>query len=89
MRFAAAILPSPARHYPWPAVARHRRNTLAACCSVDCGPDWFAVGQRDGRINAGEQQIERYAARCGGPVDRQRYLEGYRDGFDQRPPPMM
>ena len=61
---------------------------LAGCAgTADCGPDWFALGQRDGRINAGSQ-VERYAARCTGPVDRARYAEGYEDGFYQRPKPM-
>jgi hypothetical protein len=63
---------------------------LAGCAGVsssDCGPDWFAIGQRDGRMDAG-RQIERYAARCGTPVDVQRYEEGYREGFSQRPRPV-
>lgn len=59
---------------------------LAGCAGVDCGPDWRAVGQRDGRINAGSQ-AERYAARCGAPVDRAAYEQGYAEGFAQRPPP--
>jgi hypothetical protein len=37
---------------------------LAGCAGAsDCGPDWFQVGSRDGRINAGSQ-AQRYAARC-------------------------
>jgi hypothetical protein len=61
---------------------------LAGCAgTADCGPDWFSLGQRDGRINAGSQ-IDRYAARCTSPVDRARYTEGYEDGFYQRPKPM-
>ena len=61
---------------------------LAGCAgtSVDCGPDWLEIGRRDGRIGAGSQ-AERYAARCGVPVDGERYAEGYREGFAQRPPP--
>jgi len=61
---------------------------LAGCAgtSVDCGPDWFEIGKRDGRIAAGSQ-IERYAARCGVPVDRARYEEGYRESLAQRGPP--
>jgi len=60
---------------------------LAGCAgTADCGPDWFSLGQRDGRINAGSQ-VERYAARCSGPVDRERYTAGYADGFSQRPTP--
>jgi hypothetical protein len=62
---------------------------LGGCAGVgssDCGPDWRSVGQRDGRINAGSQ-AERYAARCGTPVDSAAYEEGYRAGFAQRPIP--
>jgi hypothetical protein len=62
---------------------------LAGCATAaDCGPDWFAVGERDGRINAGSQ-VERYAARCGVPVDRARYEEGYQRGFAERPRPVV
>ena len=64
---------------------------LAGCAGLgaaDCGPDWYAIGERDGRINAGSQ-AERYAARCGTPVDAQRYEEGYRQGFSQRRYPMV
>jgi hypothetical protein len=62
-------------------------SLLTGCASTaDCGPDWFATGQRDGRINAGSQ-AERYAARCGGSVDRARYQEGYAEGFSHRPTP--
>ena len=58
---------------------------VAGCAAVDCGSDWFAVGQSDGRINAGNQ-AERYAGKCPG-IDTGRYGEGYRDGFAQRPTP--
>ena len=62
---------------------------LAGCATgADCGPDWYAIGQRDGRINAGPQ-AERYAARCSVPVDRARYDEGYREGMSQRRYPMV
>ena len=59
---------------------------LAGCAGADCGPDWRAVGQRDGRINSG-LQAERYAARCGTTVDTAAYEAGYREGFAQRPIP--
>ena len=62
---------------------------LAGCAgagSVDCGPDWRAIGERDGRINAGSQ-AERYASRCGGKVDTAAYEAGYADGFSRRPIP--
>lgn len=63
-------------------------TVLAGCAGGggDCGPDWRAVGQRDGRMNFGAQ-AERYAARCGVPVDRAAYEQGYGEGFAQRPPP--
>jgi hypothetical protein len=55
-------------------------------CASDCGPDWYEVGMRDGRINAGSQ-VERYAGRCGARPDETRYAEGYSAGFAQRPIP--
>ena len=57
---------------------------LAGCAGVDCGSDWRAVGQRDGRLNAGSHP-ERYAARCGTTVDAAAYEQGYREGAAQRP----
>src|SRR5262245_23390082 len=64
--------------------------TLVAGCagsgSADCGPDWRAVGMRDGRINAGSN-AQRYAARCGTSVDTAAYEAGYAEGFLQRPIP--
>jgi len=65
-------------------------SRLAACCAIlagcasDCGSDWYAIGQRDGRLGA-EPQAEIYAARCGGQVDRARYAEGWQSGFEMRP----
>lgn len=64
---------------------------LSGCAGTggsDCGPDWYALGQRDGRMNFGSQ-AERYASRCGVPVDRARYEEGYQEGFSQRPRPVV
>lgn len=58
----------------------------AATHRLDCGPDWYATGQRDGRMNAG-LQAQNYAARCAVQVDAARYLEGYRAGFAERPLP--
>jgi hypothetical protein len=60
---------------------------LCGCAGTgggDCGPDWRALGQRDGRMDYGRQQMERYAARCGTPVDRAAYEQGYGEGFAQR-----
>jgi hypothetical protein len=60
---------------------------LAGCAAgVDCGPDWRAIGERDGRINAGSQ-AGNYAARCGGTVDTAAYDAGYAEGFSRRPIP--
>lgn len=50
----------------------------------DCGPDWYAVGERDGRIGT-FPQADLYAGRCKVPVDAAAYQSGYRDGYSQRP----
>lgn len=62
---------------------------LAGCAALgaaDCGPDWYEIGQRDGRIGA-QPQDQAYARRCGVPVDSVRYREGWQSGFRQRPGP--
>jgi len=61
---------------------------LAGCAgnAADCGGDWRAVGERDGRINAGSQAAN-YASRCGGTVDTAAYEAGYAVGFSRRPIP--
>jgi hypothetical protein len=59
-------------------------STLAACAGLDCGSDWQEIGQRDGRLGA-DSQIEYYAARCGGNVDRTRYAAGWESGTAMRP----
>jgi hypothetical protein len=62
---------------------------LAGCAGpggVDCGPDWRAIGERDGRLGAGSQ-AQRYASRCGGNVDTAAYDDGYQRGFAYRPVP--
>ena len=49
---------------------------LGGCASAgsDCGPDWYAIGQRDGVLGVQMQsQAERYAARCTAQVDQARY----------------
>jgi hypothetical protein len=56
---------------------------LAGGCAADCGPDWYAIGQRDGRLGA--YQAEIYARRCSVTVDTGRYEEGWQEGFAQRP----
>ena len=64
---------------------------LAGCAGLkaaDCGPDWFAIGQRDGVLGA-QPQEETYARRCGGAVDAARYREGWQDGFSRRPRPVV
>lgn len=59
---------------------------VAGCAATasDCGPDWRAIGQRDGRLDAGSQAA-RYAARCNTTVDTAAYEQGYREGLAQRP----
>jgi len=52
--------------------------------SRDCETDWTSLGQRDGRLGAGSQ-AERYAAKCGKPVDTAAYDAGYREGSSHRP----
>jgi hypothetical protein len=64
---------------------------LGGCASAgsDCGPDWYAIGQRDGVLGVQMQsQAERYIARCTAQVDQARYAEGWRDGFRRRPIPL-
>ena len=64
-------------------------TTLLASCAtsaVDCSPDWYAIGQRDGRLGAVAQD-EYYASRCPAPVDRAQYASGWQAGFAQRPLP--
>jgi len=52
---------------------------LSAGCTApgsrDCESDWTSLGQRDGRLGTGSQ-AERYAAKCGKPVDAAAYDEG-------------
>jgi hypothetical protein len=59
-------------------------TALLAGCASDCGSDWRALGQRDGRLGAGSQ-AERYAARCNTTVDTTAYAQGYSEGFAMRP----
>ena len=62
---------------------------LGGCASLqgsDCGPNWYAIGQRDGVLDA-QPQDESYAGRCASAVDRARYREGWQDGFGRRPRP--
>jgi hypothetical protein len=62
---------------------------VAGCAGLgaaDCGPDWHAIGQRDGRLGA-QPQAENYARRCGVEVDTASYLRGWQEGFGMRPRP--
>ena len=65
---------------------------LGAACAgtgADCAADAYQLGRRDGRLGAGlDAQADIYGARCGAPIDRTRYAEGYRDGFRERPIPL-
>jgi hypothetical protein len=62
-------------------------SLLVSGCAADCGPDWYQIGERDGRLGA-QSQVDYYAARCSGArPDAARYAEGYRAGFARRPIP--
>ena len=61
-------------------------SLLAGCTTLDCGPDSYALGQRDGRLGA-QPQAEFYAQRCSTPVDSASYLRGWQDGLGARPIP--
>lgn len=63
---------------------------LAGCAQLsadDCkDPDWYQLGQRDGRMGA-QPQVDQYAARCGIKPDTARYMEGWQEGAWARPIP--
>ena len=66
---------------------------VAGCAAIgidECTADSYQVGRRDGRIGA-YSQADAYAARCRaqGRFDVQRYLEGWRDGWADRPRPVV
>lgn len=80
---------------------RSRRNVLgilaavalflAGCAALvekECTADSYQIGKRDGRIGA-YAQADRYAARCGGRFSASRYMDGWRDGFAERPKPVV
>jgi hypothetical protein len=64
--------------------------TLLAGCvrfeELDCGDDWYVLGQRDAALGA-YPQGDRYARSCGGTVDDARYRDGWRDETRRRPAP--
>ena len=63
--------------------------TLAGCVrfeELDCGEDWYVLGQRDGVLGA-QPQEEAYARRCAVPVDAVRYRDGWSDGYRRRARP--
>ena len=66
---------------------------LQGCAAIavdECTADSYQVGRRDGRIGA-YSQADAYAQRCGtrGGFDASRYLEGWRDGWADRPKPVV
>jgi hypothetical protein len=73
-------------------VAAAACGVIAGGCAVinaaDCGPDWYSTGKRDGRLGA-YSQAELYAARCAGPVDTARYMDGWQAGLYERPIPVI
>lgn len=52
--------------------------------TLDCKSNWYAVGQRDGRLHVSPQD-DFYALSCPGAVDVARYRQGWRDGFSETP----
>jgi hypothetical protein len=58
----------------------------SGCASNDCATNAFELGQRDGMLGA--NQTERLAGSCGSSFDSARYVEGYRETFSRRPPPV-
>lgn len=80
----------PTTKLPLPAfTAAVLAATLLAGCAisaVDCGPDWYSIGQRDGRLGAMPQD-QSYASRCPAPVDHAQYASGWQAGFARRPLP--
>jgi hypothetical protein len=58
--------------------------SLLGGCASDCAGDWYAIGQRDGRLGA-RPQADIYASHCKGNVDAARYQEGWQSGDAMRP----
>jgi hypothetical protein len=58
--------------------------TLAGCAALECDTNWYETGRRDGILGA-DTQIENYARRCGGKLDRGRYTQGLQQGLSMRP----
>lgn len=57
---------------------------FGGCAALqDCGDDWYAIGQRDGRLGA-RPQADLYAKQCAA-VDADRYDAGWSAGYSQRP----
>lgn len=64
---------------------------LSGCAAItvdECTADSYQVGKHDGRIGA-YAQSDRYAARCGGRFSASRYMDGWRDGWAERPKPVV
>ena len=66
---------------------------LAGCAALaenECTADSYQIGKRDGRIGA-YAQADAYAARCGARsrFEASRYLDGWRDGWAERPKPVV
>lgn len=63
---------------------------LVGCAQLqqaDCGKDAYGLGERDGRLGATPQGAQ-YANACGN-FDGARYMEGWREGYDRRPRPVV
>jgi hypothetical protein len=61
---------------------------VGGCAGIDCqGTDWYALGQRDGMLDA-RSQIERYLDQCGNAADAARWQAGFNEAFARRPRPV-
>lgn len=64
---------------------------LAGCATLatdDCGMDSYQLGRRDALLFRIRPQDETYKARCGeSTFDVGRYLQGWREGYSDRPSP--
>jgi hypothetical protein len=52
---------------------------------MNCARDWHESGLNEGRVGRQPWDIQ-YAAACGDRFDRARYIDGWRIGFNARPP---
>ena len=60
---------------------------VAGCSALptNCARDWYESGLNEGRVGKQPWDVQ-YAAACGSRFDQARYIDGWRIGFNQRPP---